>query len=65
MRAFDYLASKNKKWDTEVLELVAMIREYKGKQEIYLRQKPFILDRLVELSKIQSIFSLISRLKIN
>lgn len=54
MRAFDYLALKNKKWDTEVLELVAMIREYKGKQEIYLRQKPLILDRLVELSKIQS-----------
>lgn len=61
MRAFDYLALKNKKWDTEVLELVAMIREYKGKQEIYLRQKPRILDRLVELSKVQSIFSLISR----
>lgn len=54
MRSFDYSALKNKTWDNEILGLVAQIHEYKGRQELYLRQKPEELDRLVEIAKIQS-----------
>lgn len=54
MRTFDYSILKNENWDSEVLGLVAQIHEYKGRQELYLRQKPEDLDKLVELAKIQS-----------
>ena len=51
MRTFDYSILKNENWDSEVLGLVAQIHEYKGRQELYLRQKPEKLDKLVELAK--------------
>lgn len=54
MRSFDYAALANKKWDSEVLGLVAQIHEYKGRQELYLKQKPAVLDKLTEVAKIQS-----------
>lgn len=54
MRTFDYSILKNRNWDSEILGLVAQIHEYKGRQELYLKQKPEELDRLVELAKIQS-----------
>lgn len=54
MRSFDYSTLKERKWDSEVLGLVAQIHEYKGRQEIYLKQKPAELDRLIEIAKIQS-----------
>ncbi len=54
MRSFDYSVLKNKTWDNEILGLVAQIHEYKGRQELYLQQKPEELDRLVEIAKIQS-----------
>src|SRR5699024_11303141 len=54
MRSFDYSVLKNKTWDNEILGLVAQIHEYKGRQELYLRQKPEELDRLVEITKTQS-----------
>lgn len=54
MRNFNYSAYLNQKWDNEILSLVAAIHEFKGRQELFLRQKPQILDSLVEISKIQS-----------
>ena len=45
---------KEKQWDKEVLGYVGQIHEYKGRQQMYLKQKPVELDRLVELAKIQS-----------
>lgn len=54
MRSFNYAALKNKTWDNEVLGLVAQIHEYKGRQELYLKQKSAELDKLVEIAKIQS-----------
>ena len=55
MRDFDYEWLSNKKWDNEIVNLVAKIREYKGRQDIFIRQKPKELTRLVEFAKIQSI----------
>lgn len=54
MRNFDYNKLKDYQWDSEVLGLVAQIHEFKGRQELYLRQKPAALDKLVEIAKIQS-----------
>ena len=51
MRSFDYLKIRDKKWDLEVLTLIAKIHEYKGKQELYIKQKPMSLEKLVELRK--------------
>lgn len=54
MRKFDYSDLKNKKWDIEVLGYIASIYEVKGKQELYLKQKPNELNELIEIAKIQS-----------
>ncbi len=54
MREFDYNKLKNIKWDNEILRLVAQIREYKGKQTLFLKQRPAALEKLVEIAKIQS-----------
>lgn len=54
MRDFDYKKLATELWDNEILSYVAKIHEYKGKQELYIRQKPVELERLVEVAKIQS-----------
>ena len=54
MRDFNYGKLINIKWDNEVLGLVAQIHEYKGKQTLFLKQKPATLEKLVEIAKIQS-----------
>ena len=54
MREFDYRKLRESSWDAEVLSFVAQIREHKGRQELFLRQKPIELERLVEVAKIQS-----------
>lgn len=54
MRTFDYTKLKERKWDSEILGLVAQIHEFKGRQELYLKQKPVELDRLIEIAKVQS-----------
>lgn len=54
MRNFNYSKIKDKKWDSEILGLVASIYRYQGKQELYLKQRPEELNKLIELAKIQS-----------
>lgn len=54
MRNFDYAKLSTMLWDTEILSYIAKIHEYKGRQALYLRQKPMELERLVEVAKIQS-----------
>lgn len=54
MRTFDYVALKDSSWDSEILGLVAQINEYKGRQDLYLKQKPAVLERLIDIAKIQS-----------
>lgn len=54
MRNFNYDYLKDEKWDFEILNLISKITEYKGRQEMYLNQKPEILKNLVEISIIQS-----------
>lgn len=54
MRRFNYSILKNKKWDIEVVNYLSLIHEEKGKQALYLKQKPDELNSLVEIAKIQS-----------
>ena len=54
MKNFNYSSIREKKWDSEVLSLVAAIYKEAGKQELYLKQHPDELDKLVEIAKIQS-----------
>lgn len=54
MKRFDYSKFRERTWDNEILAYVAQIHEYKGKQELYLRQRPVELNRLIEIAKIQS-----------
>lgn len=54
MRDFNYSKIKEQKWDSDVLSLIAAIYKYAGKQELYLKQRPDELEKLVEIAKIQS-----------
>ena len=53
MRDFNYSAIKDQKWDSEVLGLVAAIYKEAGKQELYLKQRPKELEKLVEIAKVR------------
>lgn len=54
MRSFNYSLIREQKWDSEVLGYIAAIYKEAGKQELYLKQCPEDLERLVEIAKVQS-----------
>ncbi len=54
MRTFHYSEIKNQKWDSDILSLIAAIYKEAGKQELYLKQRPQELEKLVEIAKVQS-----------
>lgn len=54
MRTFNYSKIKELKWDSELLGLIAAIYKEAGKQEMYLKQRPEELEKLVDIAKIQS-----------
>lgn len=54
MRTFNYSKIREQKWDSDVLSLIAAIYKEAGKQELYLKQKPEELEKLVEIAKVQS-----------
>lgn len=54
MRTFNYSEIRNQKWDSDILGLIAAIYKEAGKQEMYLKQRPEELEKLVEIAKIQS-----------
>ena len=55
MRGFNYKNLERETWDTEIINLLTQIHEHKGKQELFLKRKPAVLDKLVEIAKIQSV----------
>lgn len=54
MRQFNYSKIREQSWDSEILGLIAAIYKEAGKQELYLKQRPEELEKLVEIAKIQS-----------
>lgn len=54
MRNFDYMKLSERMWDTEIVSYIAKIHECKGRQDIFVRQKPVELERLIEIARVQS-----------
>lgn len=54
MKTFNYSIINERKWDSEILGLIAAIYKETGKQEMYLKQRPEELEKLVEIAKVQS-----------
>jgi len=54
MRTFNYSAIRDYLWDSEILGLIAAIYKEAGKQELYLKQRPEEMEKLIEIAKIQS-----------
>ena len=54
MRSFHYSTIKDMKWDSDILRYIAAIYKEAGKQELYLKQRPEELEKLVEVAKVQS-----------
>lgn len=54
MRAFDYSKLNKLKYDSDTIKYIAKINESKGRQELFLRQKPIQLERLINIAKVQS-----------
>jgi Fic family protein len=54
MRKFDYSKLKDRVFDKEIINYVGLIHEFKGRQQLYLEQKPEELSKLIEVAKRQS-----------
>lgn len=54
MRSFNYSLIKETKWDLDTVSLIGAIYKEAGKQELYLKQRPEELEKLVEIARIQS-----------
>ena len=57
MRSFDYRRLEDCLWDGEVVSLLSQIHEYKGRQDLFVSQRPSSVARLVEIAKVQSVES--------
>ena len=67
MRVFNYSEIRNKKWDSDILGLIASIYKESGKQELYLKQQPEKLEKLVEIAKkiARKLFTIVQNFKIS
>ncbi len=54
MREFDYKEINKEIFTPEIMNLITKIHEYKGKQELFIKAKPDILESMLEVAKIQS-----------
>jgi Fic family protein len=54
MRQFDYSKAREELFTPEIVNILAKIHEYKGKQELFIAAKPDILNAMLEVAKIQS-----------
>ncbi len=54
MKKFNYSKLKDKQWDIKIINYLTQIHEEKGKQQLFLKQNPIELEKLVIIAKIQS-----------
>jgi Fic family protein len=54
MKTFDYQQIPRELFTPEIMNLIAAIHEYKGKQELYMTIQPEVLSSLRNIAKIQS-----------
>lgn len=53
-KVFDYSKLADRKYDKEIINYIGLIHEFKGRQELFLSQRKDDLNKLVEISKVQS-----------
>ncbi len=53
-KIFDYSKLIDRKFDKETINFIGLIHEFKGRQELFLNQRKDDLNKLIEISKIQS-----------
>ena len=54
LRKFNYLKLMDLSLPVNVYHMIASIHEYKGKQELYVENYPDILEKMIDVAKIQS-----------
>lgn len=54
MKAFDYRTADHDLMVPEIMNLVAIIHEHKGKQELFMKGKPEILEAMLKVAMVQS-----------
>ena len=54
MREFNYLKLMELSLPVNIYNTIAKIHEYKGKQELYVKNYPDVLDKMIDVAKIQS-----------
>ncbi len=54
MKHFDYQKIRSELFTPEIVNYIAAIREYKGKQVLYMKAQPDVLSAMLDIAKIQS-----------
>ena len=54
LREFNYLKLMELSLPVNIYHTIAKIHEYKGKQELYVKNYPDVLDKMIDVAKIQS-----------
>ena len=54
MKEINYRAIEKMPITIEVMNMISVLHEYKGRQELYIETQPEILDKLMEVAGIQS-----------
>ena len=54
MRNFDYDSFQKASVPNDIVMYLSQINEFKGKQQLFYKQKPDVLEKLVQVAKIQS-----------
>src|SRR3712207_8341690 len=54
LRKFNYLKLMELSLSVNIYHMIAKIHEYKGKQELYVENYPDILEKMIDVAKIQS-----------
>lgn len=54
MKKFNYLLYKNKTWDNTIISYLTQIHEEKAKEQLFLKQKKYELEKLVLIAKVKS-----------
>ena len=54
MKEINYRKIEEMHITIEVMNMISALHEYKGRQELYIETQPEILERLMEVARIQS-----------
>ena len=55
MKEINYRAIEKMPITIEVMNMISVLHEYKGRQELYIETQPKILDKLMEVAKIRKL----------